>query len=471
VAVVLVVVVPGTVALLLLRGGGSPEIGSATEPPTPLARPTPDATSTSEATPPPTPPAPLAPSEGEGGLAGMLEELLGGMDVGRLAACTGLPSGAPAALPEDPDAAIRAIADQVAAERGLEFTDEVDLVLLPPEELRDRVVELSEGEQIAASSDADERLLAALGAIPPDTDLQALQTELLGEQVGGFYDPETGELVALAAGGLDPAARMIVAHEVDHALTDQAIGLPDLDAFAGRADQGLATLAVVEGDASLLMQRWATQQLSLLDQLAAASASLGPAAELQSAPWVLQQQLSFPYTTGLAFTCDQFASGGWTAVDALYADPPTTTAQVLWPERFRAGEEAVDVDDPTLPDGWQEVRRDQLGAADLLWLFQAPGDDRSAALDRPDARARAWAGGELALGTRDGATAVSISLAEHADAPVPLCDSMTAWYDRAFPDATSSTNGTTTRWTGPRQTAAVSCEGDRVDLVIGPPAG
>lgn len=102
-------------------------------------------------------------------------------------------------------------------------------------------------------------------------------------------------------------------------MTDQAIGLPDLDGFDGRADAGLAALAVVEGDASLLMQRWAMQQLSLMEQLGAASGSLGPADQLQSTPWVLQQQLVSPYTAGLEFACERFLDGGWTAIDTLYA--------------------------------------------------------------------------------------------------------------------------------------------------------
>lgn len=412
-----------------------------------------------------------SPDQDGGLLGGIVEDLLGGMDPTRLARCLGTPSGRPEPLPDDPDAAIDAIADQVVRERGLEFTDPVAPVLLAPDDLRDRIVELSADDYPAADAEVDARLLAGLGAIPPDTDLRALQLELLGDQVAGFYDPDTSELTAVATDGLDPTTRMTLAHEVDHALTDQALGLPDLDGFAGRSDEALAVLAVIEGDASLLMQRWAVQQLTLVDQLAAAAAGLGATDQLAATPWVLQQRLVFPYTTGLAFACERFAEGGWSAIDELYtAALPRTSAQVMWPERHAAGELAVDVPDPALPAGWEEVRRDQVGAADLLWLFQAPGDDRTARLSDSESRARAWAGGEVVVGTRGDDTAITVSLAEHDDAPQPLCASVTEWYARAFPQAHATTTTTGTAWTDTDQAAVVACGDGRVRLGIGPDA-
>lgn len=464
----LVVAIAVTAAVVLL-GRGTADSGPRVAGPSPST----PASPAPEASPPPSD-SPSEPDDRGGGdslLEGMLDDLLAGMDPTQLGACIGMPTGTSEPVPGDPDAAIEVIAEQVADERRLDFTEPIDPVLLSPDDLRARVQELAAEDYPAEVADVDARLLSGLGAIPAGTDLQALQLDLLGEQVAGFYDPDTGELTAVAEDGLDPTTRMTLAHEVDHALTDQALGLPDLDGFTGRSDEALATLAVIEGDASLLMQRWAAQQLSLAEQLAAAASSLGPAGQLQSTPWVLQQQLVFPYTAGLEFACQHFADGGWDRVDRLYRDGPTTSAQVLWPERYAVGESAVDVDDPALPADWQEVRRDQLGAADLLWLFQAPGDDRSAALSDPEERARAWAGGEVAVGTRDDDTAISITLAEHADATVPLCDSVTEWYGRAFPEATSTADGAVTTWTGPQQSAVIACDGDRVRLGIAPDPG
>lgn len=454
-AAVVLVGGPLVVAGLLFARSSGPEAAPAPPRPAPTT-PAPSSPPTAEDD---------GPDDGDGPLAGLLDDLLGGMDPATLAACIGQPDGSREPLPEDVDAAIATIADQVAADRQLTFTDPVDPVLLPAEDLQDRVVELTTEDYPEDVAEVDARLLAALGAVPPDTDLRQLQLDLLGGQVAGFYDPRTGELTSVSVDGLDPTTRVTLAHELNHALVDQAIGLPDLEGFAGRSDEGLATLAVIEGDATLLMQRWALQQLTLLEQIATATTAMGPAEQLGAAPWVLQQQLVFPYTAGLDLACRVFADGGWDAVDALYEQGPTTSAEVLWPERLGTG--AVDVPDPALPDGWAEARRDQLGAADLLWLLQAPGDDRTAGFDDAEDRARAWAGGEVAVGTRGDDTTVVVHLAEHPDAPVALCTTVTGWYGRAFPQA-AETSGTATTFRGDRQAAAVACEDGQVRLAIAP---
>ena len=51
-------------------------------------------------------------------------------------------------------------------------------------------------------------------------------------------------------------------------------------------------------------------------------------------PDFLRQQASFPYREGGQFVYWALAAKGWQGVDALYADPPRTTAQVLHPEKY-----------------------------------------------------------------------------------------------------------------------------------------
>ena len=407
---------------------------------------------------------------GDGGIGDLLDGLMGdGPSVTQLASClTGIVPGSGAgSIPDDPSAAIDTIADQVATDRDLAFTEPVDPVLLDAEELSSRVAELVAEDYTPDVADQDRRLLAALGAIAPDTDLLALTTDLLGEQVAGFYDPETGELVSLADEEIDPAGAIILAHEIDHALTDQALGLPPLD--EGTADEIVARQALVEGDASLLMQRWSLQHQTLAEQLGAASASTAGTDVLSSAPQYLQQNLVFPYTVGLGFVCELYAQGGWAAVDAAYTNLPTTTAQVLWPQRYLDREPAVDVPDPAVPEGFDLLRTDTIGAADLLWLFRAPGDDRGAALSDAHERAAAWAGGELVLSGRDDQTALGVVLADRGGTPTDLCASIVEWYAAAFPEATRQQVGDATeRWVGPTQTAVVTCDGAEVHVGIGP---
>jgi hypothetical protein len=367
---------------------------------------------------------------------------------------------------------VASIADEVERIRELEFSEPVQPEFLSEQEAGARVRELFLEEYTAELADRESRILAALGAIPPGTDLRALRAETLGQQVAGFYDPETGELVVRTSGEeLSPLDKVTLAHELEHALADQRLDLPVADDLRpGMEDADLAALAVVEGDATLTMQRFSQalpldEQVGLIDPEAVAESEAG----LAELPAYLEQELLFPYEQGLNFVCGQYAEGGWEAVNDAYATPPTTSAQVLFPERFRQGETAVDPRDPSSPgQAWHAAGTGQLGAANLLWLFSAPGDDPGRALSDPMARSSAWAGGEVRLWTRGPETALGIALAERTGSD-DLCLSVQEWYGSAFQgDRETGTSGGGFQADGDRQDSVVTCSADEVRVGIGP---
>lgn len=438
--------------------------------------------------------APSAPdsggADGDGGASGgggdPLDDLLGGGAIGpELIECLAPAGGGPlggGGLGGDidgdtPQEQIDQIERLVIEERALEPRGEIEPEFLSSEAIADRVEELIAEEYTPELADADGRILAALGAVRPGTDLAALQRELLAGQVVGFYDPDTGELVVeQARGELDGITKTTLAHELGHAIVDQAIGLPEAataETGVGDADASLAAAALVEGDASLLMQRFALSHLSVVEQLGMAGQAAGPEAEaLARAPSFVRDQLIFPYLTGLEFVCALFRDGGWDAVDRAYEDPPDSTAEVLFPDRYRAGEDPVAPAAPSAPGpGWTQARSDSIGAADLLALFRAPGDDTTAALSAPRERAGAWNGGTLVLWTRGDDTAVGVRLESRDGADPHLCRSMRAWYRAAFPEAEQiALAGAELALDGARQDAVLTCEGATVTLGIAPDA-
>jgi hypothetical protein len=219
------------------------------------------------------------------------------------------------------------------------------------------------------------------------------------------------------------------------------------------------------------MQRYAFT-LPFEDQLELADPSLAAEAEagLAELPYYLQQELLFPYENGLSFVCRLYAAGGWEAVNRAYAEPPTTSAQILFPDRFAAGEVAVDPANPDrLRGGWRFEGEHELGAANLLWLFEAPGGDPSAALDQPLTGAGSWAGGELHLWENGEDTALGIGLVEREGADV-LCSAMSHWYSAAFPEAQASGSALDggLRLDGGSQDAVLTCSDDEVHLGIAP---
>jgi hypothetical protein len=216
------------------------------------------------------------------------------------------------------------------------------------------------------------------------------------------------------------------------------------------------------------MQQWALANLGIVDQF---QQLLDPQvaqaqADLEKVPHYLQQELMFPYLSGLSYACRLYAEGEWAAVDAAYANPPATTAEVLYEDR--AGVTPVDATDPgRLGSPWSEVRRDTIGAAQLLWLFSAPGGDEDAALANAAELAARWAGGEMVLATDAERSALGISLVDRADG-LALCDAVDRWYGSSFGDDQRTLDGDTATYAAPGRVAVLSCDGRDVRLGIGP---
>jgi hypothetical protein len=418
------------------------------------------------------PEAPARP-EPESGLEGALDGLLGsaagvlgGLDP-RCLLDGGVPPLTGSGVDGTVEEQVTQLADLVQSDRGLRFVTPADPAFLPADEFDERVGAEVAASYDAASADLDARVLELLGAIPPRTDLKALQEDLLAGQVAGFYDPDTGEVVVRVADGTDSLPttdQLTLAHELDHALTDQALGLPDTGE-PGQSDANLARLALVEGDATLLMQRIALAEVGILDQL---GESMSPEmaasqAELDALPPYLRNELLFPYLAGLAYVCRLHVDGGWAAVDEAYEALPATTAEILFPGR---GGRPLDVADPPVPSGWDEARRDTLGAAQLLWLFGAPGGSEAAAIGDLDRAVRAWAGGELLLATAGDRSAVGLSLLDRGGDGV-LCEATGAWYEAAFDPQVAADAGSTV-YRHDDRVAVLTCGADTVRLGIAP---
>ena len=64
---------------------------------------------------------------------------------------------------------------------------------------------------------------------------------------------------------------------------------------------------------------------------------------LDAMPDILKETLLFPYTSGLNMVLAAQTSGGWPAVNAMFARPPASTEQVLHPDKYAAAEAPIAV--------------------------------------------------------------------------------------------------------------------------------
>lgn len=366
----------------------------------------------------------------------------------------------------------RRVATRVQRLRGLSFERPIEVAFLGEEALTSRVESLTRTETKPRQLAATEGALVALGAIPADADLERLLGETLSGQIAGLYVPETGELLVRAGGGPPgPVEELTVAHELEHALADQALGLPVPERLVpSRSDAIGAALALVEGDATLTMQLYAERHLSIGDQLGLLfDDGLADAErDFDEIPDFLQRQLLFPYTEGLAYTCARAAGRDIAAIDRAYREPPRSTWEILFPERDPG---RLPLDPPELGEpgsDWSLAERTQLGAAELSWLFAAPGGDPSRGLDAPDELVSGWRGSTLEIWTEGSEVALGASFASRGR---KLCGAVVAWYRERDPDAAVSAgerNGPLFR--GADQVAAVRCGSSSVRIGIAPDA-
>jgi len=277
-------------------------------------------------------------------------------------------SGAP--IPLEIREQMDQIQEEVVTLRGLPSTGPVDRALLSPEALRQYVTDDFLADYTEQEARDDARTLALLGLMQPDYDLFNLYMELYSEQIAGFYDDELKQMFVVQGAGFHGPERLTYAHEYTHALQDQHYDLRNGLGFNDEAceldsERCGAIQALVEGDATLLEERWLLTYASdqdYQDLLDFYDSYTSPV--FDSAPQFLQDDFLFPYDAGYDFVDSFFLDGGWAAVDAVYADPPSSTEQILHPERYPSDRpiklEAAELA-AGLGAGWREIDRDVLG--------------------------------------------------------------------------------------------------------------
>ena len=110
--------------------------------------------------------------------------------------------------------------------------------------------------------------------------------------------------------------------------------------------------------------------------------------------------VSFPYEKGVEFVLDLFLKDGWNGVNAAFADPPSSSEQVLHPERYYDDRDVpVEVYLPGPPGArWEPVLEDTLGEF-VIWQHLTMFLDDA---DQAATAAAGWDGDRLGLWT-DGA--------------------------------------------------------------------
>src|SRR5258706_11822706 len=215
-------------------------------------------------------------------------------------------------------------------------------------EIERMLVKSLDEETTPAQMHATEVSLKRLGLVPPDFQFRAFMLRVLTEQVAGYYDPKTREFHLADWIDLD-GQRPVMAHELTHALQDQHFNLRRFEHWPkGDSDAELAAHALIEGDASLLMTLYITNNpLRALALLKSVGKTNVASPELDKAPRSVRENLLFAYLEGINWTTTLYKQGGWARVSKAFAELPQSTEQIMHPDKYLAHEAPVKV---TLPD-------------------------------------------------------------------------------------------------------------------------
>jgi hypothetical protein len=232
-----------------------------------------------------------------------------------------------------------------------------------------------------------ELVLKKFGLLPRDFDLQTFLVALLREEVAGYYDPKTRTVNLL---DWVPMAEQepVMAHELTHALQDQAVGMEkwmkkgDKDLAEIRKDPTPADIendeidnareAVIEGQAQAMMFQYAiaptghsiTTSPELLDEMEEETLTGTPGTKVfNSAPIFMQESLTFPYSYGLQFVVALLRKGGKEkAFAGVLQNPPHTTRQIMQPETYLSGEKLEPMRVPDFKHDFANYQKFDIGA-------------------------------------------------------------------------------------------------------------
>jgi hypothetical protein len=292
----------------------------------------------------------------------------------------------PAGLLSDPrtDEEMARVGAAVAALRGRAFERAVPFRTMPCALASARLLEIARLEGARCSTDV-ERAVVTLGFIEPDPSVTP------SPQIGGrsrrdddesgtcglaFYDQIRKEVIVVDGRSSVDERAEVLAHELSHALQDQLFDLrarlraiPRTASGDHDAEELAANASVNEGEATTieLLYLWERgderswiQGVALLDPLAQAAAIDGAGLGLRchdrsasgmrsigrgaAKAWGEQRRVGarayyhalarFQYLVGATFVSEAYARGGWPLIDRIRSHPPTTTAELIHPERY-----------------------------------------------------------------------------------------------------------------------------------------
>jgi hypothetical protein len=314
-----------------------------------------------------------------------------------LAACRGAAPGAPSA-----QQLVDSLVPAVEQAAHMKFRQPPRVAMRSRDQVRAYLAAKLDAELPETRAHGMESAYQLFGLIADSVRLRPLLLDLLSEQVIGYYDADSAMLFGVTGSPRDQL-RLVMAHELVHALQGQYLPLDSIFHDLRSNDRLTAAQAILEGQATVASigiytpgaGRAAGDDFWSLygDQVREQQASMPV---FSRAPLVVREGLIFPYVGGAEFMhWWETASGHG---DTLPYGPrmPASTEQVLHRDRYARGDAPLTV---VLDSSGSVIHEDVLGELETRVLVT-----QLAGRQRPDEMpALGWGGDRYrVIGTPDG---------------------------------------------------------------------
>jgi len=270
---------------------------------------------------------------------------------------------------------LKSVMKWVEETRGLKFKENVSLKVLT----REWVIEhWGKGFLNLTEVKIEETILKAFFLISPEFNLTKFKIGTSGYTVAA----SSGNTVYVVREYFDPydeqRAGSILAHELTHILQGEYFDLPE----PKTSDEENALLALVEGDANLVGYLYFESHGGGA-RVRIRENALDP----MDALWY------FPYMYGEAFVKYIYAKKGWSGVNELYNNPPTSTTEILHPEKYLEGWKPLKASfQEKIENGWILMLRDTLGEFFIRQMLR-----RHLSYQEANQSAEGWSGDVIEL--------------------------------------------------------------------------
>jgi len=229
---------------------------------------------------------------------------------------------------------------------GLTYKSTPRSAIRTRQQVRDYLIRKLDEELPPSKLQGMEAAYRLFGLLPDTLQLRSLLLDLYTEQVAGYYDPDSAMLFGVE--GADPSQlRLVLAHEMVHALQGQYLRLDSIMEDKSNNDRLTAAQSVLEGQATLASidvlapgqdvianpEFWEIYR----EQVRQQQTSMPVFAR---APLIVREALIFPYLAGAEFM------HWWERSplrDTVPYGPrmPVSTEQILYPDRYARGDAPV----------------------------------------------------------------------------------------------------------------------------------